>query len=390
MVFVGVDWAEAHHDVCVVDHEGAVLARRRIVEGIEGLAGLHGLLAEHAEEPDEVIVGIETDRGLLVGSLVAAGYEIYAINPLSVARYRDRHGTSRAKSDPGDAKLLADIVRTDRYNHRQIAGDTELAEAIKVLARAHQGAIWARQRQLNALRSALREYYPAALVAFGTHLEHNDALSVLAIAPTASLGRQAPVSKIASALRRGGRQRGVEKRSQQISEVLRGEHLEAPLMLSRAYGMVTSSTVALIGAYNTEIAALEAELAEHFDEHPDAKIIRSLPGLGMTLGARVLGEFGDDRTRYADSKSRRNYAGTSPVTRASGTRQIVSARYVRNRRISDACDLWAFCSLRSSPGARGYYDELKSRGKSHRQAIRQLANRWVADLAPLSPDGEPL
>ena len=123
----------------------------------------------------------------------------------------------------------------------------------------------------------LREDYPAALVAFGTHLEHNDALSVLAIAPTASLGRQAPVSKIASALRRVGRQRGVEKRSQQSTPRCCGVSISRHRSCCRAYGMVTSSTVALIGAYNTEIAALEAELAEHFDEHPDAKIIRSLP-----------------------------------------------------------------------------------------------------------------
>ena len=224
MIFVGLDWAEAHHDLAVMDAEGAVLARARVPEGIEGVARMHALVAEHAEAPEEVVVGIELDRGLLVGALVAAGYGVYAVNPLAVARYRERHAVSGAKSDPGDAKVLADLVRTDRHNHRPIAGDSELAEAVKVLARAHQSAIWSRQRQLNALRSALREYYPAALEAFGTDLGSGDALAVLAIAPTPDLGRRLSRSKIASALRHGGRQRNVEARATAIQAALRAEH----------------------------------------------------------------------------------------------------------------------------------------------------------------------
>jgi transposase len=380
VIFVGVDWAEAHHDLCVIDQAGEVLARSRVPEGIEGVARIHALLAGHAQEPGDVVVGIEIDRGLLVGALVAAGYQLYAINPLSVSRYRDRHAVSGAKSDPGDAKVLADLVRTDRHNHRPVAGDSELAEAIKVMARAHQNAIWSRQRQVNALRSALREYYPAALVAFGTDLDSPDALSVLAIAPTPALGRRLSLSKIASALRRGGRQRNIDNRAAEIQTTLRAEQLEAPLVLSDAYGAVAASALRLIAAYNTEIAALEAALAQSFEQHPDAKVIRSLPGLGMILGGRVLGEFGDDPNRYADAKSRKNYAGSSPITRASGRSRLVLARYVRNRRLADACNQWAFSSLNRSPGARRYYDELRAREKTHQQALRQLANRWVGIL----------
>src|SRR5438552_3354264 len=165
MVFVGIDWAEAHHDICLLNEDGRVLARRRIVDGLSGVSELHAAVAEHAEEPRQVVIGIETDRGLLVGSLVAAGYQVYAINPLAASRYRERHVMSRAKSDPGDAKMLADLVRTDRHNHRPVAGDSELAEGISVLARAHQSLIWSRQRQVNQLRNALREFYPGALAA---------------------------------------------------------------------------------------------------------------------------------------------------------------------------------------------------------------------------------
>ena len=349
MSFVGVDWAEDHHDVCVMNQDGTVLGKRRVADSVAGIGELHELVAEHAEDDEAVAVGIEIDRGLVVTSLVAAGYQVYAINPMASSRYRERHATSGAKSDPGDAKVLADLVRTDRHNHRPVAGDSDLVEGVKLLARVHQSAIWGRQRQLNALRSALREYYPAALVAFGTDLSHGDATQVLALAPTPELGRTLSLSKIASALRRGGRIRNVERRTEEIQAALRAEYLAAPEVIANAYGTITRSALRLIETYTAEIASLEAALSEHFEQHPAANIVHSLPGMGTLLGARVLGEFGDDRTRFASAKSRKNYAGTSPITKASGHSRVVLARFARNRRLGDACDQWAFCSLTRSP-----------------------------------------
>ena len=380
MVFIGIDWSEKHHDICILNEQGAVLAKGRVAEGIEGIARLHGIVAEHAIEPEDAVIGIETDRGLLVGALVTAGYEVFAINPLSVDRYRDRHSTSGAKSDPGDAKLLADIVRTDRHNHRPIAGDTELSEAIKLLARAHQSFIWERQRHVNRLRSALREFYPQALEAFGTELASADAVAVLSIAPVPELGRRLSRSQIASALRRGGRQRNIEARAERIQGALRSQQLQAPETVTRAYGSILSSLVSLIASLNKQLTALEQELKEAFEDHPDAKILRSLPGLGTVLGARVLAEFGDDRTRYVDARARKNYAGTSPITKSSGKRRVVLARFARNEHLFDACFLWAFSSLTKSKGARIYYDLLRQRGKTHSQALRALANRLVGIL----------
>jgi transposase len=380
LVFVGIDWAEKHHDMCIIDQEGTILARSRVVDGVEGISKLHDLVAEHVEGPDDATVGIELDRGLLVGALVAAGYEVFAINPLSVDRYRDRHSTSGAKSDPGDAKVLADIVRTDRHNHRHVAGDSELADAIKLLARTHQNFVWQRQRHVNRLRSHLREFYPQALEAFGADLASSDAVAVLSIAPTPELGRRLSRSRIASALKKSGRQKNIQTRAEKILLALRSEQLEAPATVSRAYGSVASSLMRLIAGLNEQIADLEGEIESSFEDHPDAKILRSLPGLGIVLGARVLAEFGDDRTRYADAKARRNYAGTSPITRASGKRRVVLARYARNDRLFNACYLWAFASLTASPGARAYYDRHRSLGKNHNHALRALANRLVAIL----------
>ena len=378
-VFVGLDWAEDHHDVFVEDDTGRRLGAGRLPEGVGGVARFHELLADHVEEPAQVVIATETDRGLFINALVAAGYTVLAINPMSTARYRERYSTSGAKSDPGDAKVLADLARSDAHMHRSVAGDSELGEAIKVLARGHQSLIWARQRQANQLRSTLREFYPAALDAF-SQFAGRDALTVLAIAPTPTTGRQLSRAKIASALRRGGRQRRIDERTVEIQAALRSDQLEAPPLVADAMGATVSALVAVLVELNVQIAKLEITLAEHFEQHPDAKIILSLPGLGMTLGARVLGEFGDDPNRYADTKSRKNYSGMSPITRASGKQHIVLARYARNQRLANACYLWAFASITASPGARHFYDQHRSNGDTHNQAIRALANRLVGIL----------
>jgi transposase len=362
-----------------MNEDGKKLAARRLPEGLEGIRAFHELAAVHIDDPAEVIVGIETDRGLWVTALVAAGYQVYAVNPLAASRYRDRHNVAGAKSDAGDAKMLADLVRTDRQNHRPIAGDTPDAEAIRIIARSHQNLIWARNRHTNMLRNALREYYPAALEAF-TDLADRDTLAVLAKAPTPSEGQRLSLGQIQAALRRGGRQRNLERRATEIQSALRHGQLAAPNAVATAFAVTTRAAVGIITELNRQIAQLETTLAENFEQHPDADIYHSLPGFGVVLGARALGEFGDDPNRYANTKSRRNYAGTSPLTIASGKKKAVLARHVRNRRLYDALDQAAFCSLTQSPGCRAFYDQRRAQNDLHHQALRALANRLVGIL----------
>jgi hypothetical protein len=187
-------------------------------------------------------------------------------------------------------------------------------------------------------------------------------------------------SKIAAALRRGGRRRRVEERAAEIQAALRADQLGAPEVISEAMGASVRSLVAVVAEVSKQIASLEQELSERFDQHPDAKVVRSLPGLGTVLGARVLGEFGDDPNRYPETKSRKNYAGTSPITKASGKQRVVLARYARNKRLADACYLWAFASLTACPGARAFYDQRRAAGDTHHRALRALANRLVGIL----------
>jgi transposase len=388
VLFVGNDWAEDHHDVEIVDDQGRRLARRRLPEGLEGITRLHALIAqffpeewaklEPAEVASRVKVGIETDRGQWVQALIAAGYEVFAINPMSVARYRERHSTSGAKSDAADAHVLAEIVRLDRAHHRPVAGDSELSEAIKLVARAHQSLVWDRTRQVLRLRGVLREFFPAALEAFAD-LDAADTLELLTLAPDPDRAARLSKSKILAALRRANR-RSVEDKADAIQSMLRAPALRQPAQVQVAFAAIVTSQVRLISTLSGEIARLGEVVADHFGRHPDAEIYASQPGLGVILGARVLAEFGDDRTRFADAKARKNYAGTSPITRASGKQRVVLARYARNARLANAAQQWAFGSLKGSPGARAYYDTLRARNIGHQAALRQLANRLVGIL----------
>lgn len=382
VLFVGDDWAEAHHDLEVVDEGGRRLARGRIPEGVAGLDRLHALIGDHLgddAQPADVVVGIETDRGPWVQALVSAGYTVYAVNPLQVARYRERHGVSGAKSDPRDAHTLAELVRLDRAHHRPVAGDSAVAEHLKVLARTHQGLIWSRQRQANMLRSMLREFYPGALAAFDD-LAGRDAMAVLAAAPSPELGRALSAARIATLLRRAGRQRNIDATARRITDALRAPQLQAHPGVVDAYTASVSALVTVITTLAAQVDVLRGQVEAGFGRHPDAEIYRSQPGLGAVLGARVLAEFGDDPHRYADAKARKNYSGMSPITRASGTKRVVLARHTRNRRLADALYQQAFAALSTSPGARAYYDQHRARGATHHQALRTLANRLVGIL----------
>jgi transposase len=381
LLFVGDDWAEEHHDVELQDEAGRRLGKAKLGEGIAGIARLHELIAEHLDldaEPDQVVIGIETDRGPWVQALLAAGYQVYAINPLQVARYRERHSVSGAKSDAADAHTLADMVRTDRHQLRPIAGDSDLAEAIKVVARAHKTLIWERTRHTLRLRHALREFFPAALVAFAD-LTGTDALELLGKAPDPAAAARLTITQITTALKRA-RRHHIADNAEAIRSALRAEHLGQPAVVVAAYAATVRAQVAILTTLNAEIKTMEEQVAAHFGQHPEVEIYRSQPGLGDILGARVLAEFGDDPARYADARSRKNYAATSPITRQSGKKQLVLARYVHNDRLIDALGRQAFAAMIASPGARAYYDQLRGRGIGHHAALRQLANRLVGIL----------
>jgi transposase len=383
VLFVGDDWAEDHHDVEIQDDSGRRLAVRRLPEGADGIGRLHELIGEHlgeTDDPGQVVLGIETDRGLWVQALLAAGYQVYGLNPKQVARFKERYVTSGAKSDAADAHALADMVRTERHQLRAMAGDSAEAEAIKVIARAHQTLIWERTRHLLRLRVALREFFPAALDAYTPlGLTGADTLALLIKAPDPARAARLTSGQITAALKHARRHHAAAK-AEQVKTALRTSHLAQPEALSSAYSTTVQAIAAVLITLNEQIARLEAQVDTQFHQHPDAGIYLSQPGIGDVNGPRILAEFGDDPDRYASAKARKNYAGSSPITRASGRSRIVLARYVRNARLTDALHSQALSALTGSAGARSYYDKQRTRGASHNSALRQLSNRLVGIL----------
>jgi hypothetical protein len=321
-LFVGDDWAEDHHDVELMDAAGRVLAKQRLPEGVAGMARLHEVIGQQLGEDAgdaEVVIGIETDRGPWVLAVVAAGYTVYGVNPLQASRYRERYGVSGAKSDGADAHMLTDMARTDSHQLRAVAGDSAGAEGVKVLARTHKTMIWERTRQVQRLRQQLREYYPAAVEAYDD-LDAPDTLELLGKAPDPARAAKLTRAQVSAALKRA-RRRNITDRATVILAALRSPQLDQPPAVTAAYAATVRSLIAVITVLNEQAKALQRQVEEHFGQHPDAEIYRSQPGMGAVLGARVLAEFGDDPHRYADGKARRNYAATSPITRASGKKK---------------------------------------------------------------------
>ena len=383
-MFCGIDWAEDHHDVALVDAEGALTAKRRIGDDAAGFALLVQLLAEAGDSAEEPIpVAIETSRGLLVACLRATGRQVFAINPMAVSRYRDRHSVARKKSDAGDALVLAHILRTDMAAHRPLPADSELAQAIAVLARAQQDAVWERTCAHNKLRSVLREYYPGMLAAFADKrdgLLRPEARAILAAAATPAAGAALTKPQLRALLKRAGRQRGLDTEAARIQTVLRGEQLRQLPTVEQAFGRQAVALLRHLDTACTNAEELATAASAQFDQHPDAEIITSLPGLGSLTGARVLAEIGDDRSRFADARALKAYAGAAPVTRASGKNLTVMHRRVKNQRLASVGYLWAFSALIASAGARAHYDRRKAAGDRHIAAQRNLFNRMIGML----------
>jgi Transposase/Transposase IS116/IS110/IS902 family len=382
---IGDDWAGGHHDVVAHDDAGKTLARRRLPEGADGIARFRELVAlcrgEDSEpDPAQVVVVIETGRGPWVKALAAAGYRVYPANPKQAARHKETIAVSGKKDDFFDAGALADMGRARRHQMRELAADSDIAEAVKIAARAHHKLVWERTRHLLRMRSALREYFPAALEAYAAlSLTGPDTLELLGRAPDPASAAKLAITQITAALKRAGRRGDLAQRARDIQGTLRARHLAQPAVIAGAYA-ASAQAAAVITTLNEQVKVMEVKVSGLFRRHPDVGIYLSQPGTGDIAGARIPGESGDAPSRYATAKARKNYAGTSPLTIGSGKKRTVHARYIRNRHLIDALRAQALSALTASPGARACYDELRARGIGHDDATRRVASRLTGIL----------
>jgi len=381
MLFVGVDWAETQHAACLVVAAGTVVRRLTIPHTPAGLARLRAAITAAEPDPTAVLVAIERPDGLLVEALLDAGYVVYALNPKAVERYRERTRLAGGKTDPADAELLARVLLTDRDRQRPLQPHGPLAEELRVLARQDETASRDQRRLLNRLRQELLAAFPALLDAF-PDLGAVSTLAFLDRWPTAAAARTLRPAAIEAFLRQH-RHNHPDTAAARIHAALQAAALTAPAHLAAARVGAIQLAARQLLLLHRQRAAWERRLRELLageGAHPDGEILLSLPGLDARLAARVLGEIGDRRERFPTPAALQCYAGTAPVTKASGRARQVVARTACNRFLRQALLRWAFCSLTRSAWARTSYDRQRAAGKSHFQALRALANRWLEIL----------
>ncbi|BDH15359.1 mini-circle putative transposase for IS117 [Streptomyces hygroscopicus] len=391
--FAGIDWSDTSgHAVAVIDTHGHVVAEAHIEESPEGVADLLRLLSGVSRRRRSIPVAIETSRGLLVGALRAHGQPVYAINPMSAARYRTRLTPSRKKSDPSDARLLANIIRGDAHLHRALWSPSPQAGAVNTLARAHLDAVRDQRALANRLRSSLREYYPSALSAWA-HLPDNvlrpEARAVLTLAPTPARAARLPQRQIATALTAAGRRRQVDDHTARLYAHFRVRTLRQPPAVEAAMGVRTAAILGQLDQACRATNDITTHLADTFAAHPQAATYLSFPGVGTVVGARLLSEIGDDPIRFPTARALRAYATAAPLTWASGTSHSVSRRRLGNKILMATGHHWAFATLTASPGCRAHYDRRRAAGDRHAAALRNLYGRLLGCLHHCLATGQP-
>lgn len=387
----GIDWAEGHHDIALVDDTGKLVAKARISDDPEGYAQLIGMLTAAGDRAaDPIPVAIETPRGLLVATLHGDGRPVYPINPLAVARYRDRISVAGRKSDHGDALVLANILRTDRHLHRPLPDDSDDARKLTILARAHQDATWRRVTCARQLRSLLREYFPAFQQAVGQKLANlcsAEARALLAAAPTPWQAAAMTPTLLENTLRRAGRSRYLAERAAHIHHAFAQPQLRQPRPIEDTFGEQAHALLETLDAECATVDHLSARIGRAFRLHPDYRIITSFPGLADITGARILAEIGDDPTRFATARGLKAFAGCAPITRASGRTTTVAHRVIKNRRLAATGGLWASIAAMTYPPAKAHYQYRRVAGDTHHAALRNLFNKMLGQLYACLRDG---
>jgi transposase len=385
MLNCGVDWASDHHDVCIVDADGTVRWRKRIGHDPEGIALLRAAIADIEPDPAQVAVAVETSHGLLVSALVEAGYVVYPINPKAAERFRDRRKPSGGKNDRLDAEVLAQAVRTDRASLRPLLPDSPLAVEIATLARDRHALVREQTRLTNQLRSALNEYFPAALIAFD--LGADSTLAFLARYPTPAAAAKLSAFQIASFLKARRANRDLAAKAAAAKEAFRAPALRARPEIARAKARLVRLLCAQLQALRPELSAYERELDRLLKTHPEGELFRSLPGLGVILASRVLAGTGDNPARFASAAGLCAYAGTAPMLIQSGKRAVVKARHACPKEFRDAVQQWADQARRRSPWAAEFYRRHRERGHNHNESLRALGNRLLELLFDLRRRG---
>jgi transposase len=372
MWYAGVDWADQHHDVVVIDEAGHQVGAVRVAHTKEGLSELTQFLLGIAKTPEQVACIVETNQGLLIAALLEAGFPVYPVNPKTVDRRRNAAG---AKTDQIDAYLLAKTGRSDLADLRRLQPDSALVQELKTLTRDQDGLIQMQTRLVNQLTACLKAYYPVALPLF-SKLAQRSTLLFLQSYPTPQAALVASVEALEATLRTGHHPTP-RKTASAIWQHLQQPHLTADPITTRTKARLMLALVSQLLPVVEQIAQYDQEITRLFLTHADSALFGGLPRAGKRLAPRLLAEWGDDRTRYTGSSSVQALAGTAPVAFASGNFAKAHKRYACLKPLRNALHQFAWQSTLREGWALRYYQRKRAEGKSHSMAVRALANGWV-------------
>jgi len=380
MWFAGIDWADAHHDVAVVDEQGRQCGALRVAHSAAGLETLVNYLRGYTARPDaaphpeQIACIVETTQGLLITALLEASFPVYPVNPKTLQHWRKPSG---AKTDQIDAYLLARKGRSDLGELRRLEPDSPLVQELKLLTRDQDALVQTQTRLVNQLTSCLKASFPVALTLF-TKLQQRATLVFLQRYPTLEVAEAASVEELTAFLRTLPRFPGPRVAAQRIFIRLHQPHLRADLVTTRVKARLTQALVAQLLPVVEQIAAYDEEIERLFRDHPDATLFLSLPGAGKRLAPRLLAGWGDDWARYASAQSIQGLAGTAPVAFQSGKYRKAHKRYACIKSLRNALYQFAWQStIAKVAWALDYYQRKRREGKSYSVAVRALVYQWV-------------
>ena len=372
MFFTGIDWANDHHDIAVLDQQGQLVGSLRVSHSPAGLGQLKAFLLDIAGDPQQSPCFVETNHGLLISALLEAGFPVYPLNPKTVDRRRKPSG---AKTDAIDAYLLARTGRSDLADLRPLQPDSPLVQELKALSRDLEALVQSQTRLVNQLTACLKAYYPVALELFGK-LHQPATLAFLKAYPTLENAQAASLAELTDFLGQH-RHPTAQSAAAKIYSLAHRPQLEADPVTTRTKSRLMLVLVEQLALLVEQIKAYEQEIHRFFVQHPDSPLFDSLPGAGKRLAPKLLAEWGDDRERYAGAGSIQALAGASPVAYQSGNYRKAHKRYACVKPFRNALHQFAWQSTMKEPWAGEFYQRKRAEGKSHSMAVRALANLWV-------------
>lgn len=375
--FVGLDWASQEHAVCVLDETARVHWQGRIEHSAAGLGELHRRLAR-VGPPAALPVAIERPSGLVVDTLVDAGHPVVPIHPNALKASRPRSSAAGSKSDPGDAFILADLLRTDGHRFRPLEPLADATRALRALVRGRDDLVAQRVALANQLRALLERAWPGAAAIFA-EVDSPIALAFLSRSPTPQSAERLGEQRLARFLAQHascGRRAAAEL----LARLRAAPPAHAGEVEAEASGELVRALVAVLSPLGAQIQQLSAAIAAVLAQHPDGPLLQSLPRSGTVNAAQILAELGDDRTRFPSDEQLAGEGGVAPVTRASGKHRAVGFRWACNKRLRQALTTFADNSRHASPWAAAVYAAARRRGCDHPHAIRILARAWVRVL----------